>query len=222
MQYFPHTVDFYLTPICCIPCEFKYTKHELTMSNTHVHIGAYQELSPRGSGKQWGNKSGMWCIIIACCYISLFVVGSLVLLTPRKQLRSDRAWVHLERPLFNDIRHSLNDSELEDAVFAHHPINRLQCGSWVEKYAGLHKAILEGKAPQRYAIMRSNHEFSNGLADRLACSVTIFLYALLTERAFLYDWAVRMRVGKHVLFHTFMPHQFATPSVLCMHLCCVV
>jgi hypothetical protein len=38
--------------------------------------------------------------------------------------------------------------------------------------------------PQRYAIMRSRAEWQNGLADRLASSVTVFLYALLTDRAY--------------------------------------
>jgi hypothetical protein len=31
-------------------------------------------------------------------------------------------------------------------------------------------------------------EFGNGLADRLATSVTILLFGILTDRAFLYDW----------------------------------
>jgi hypothetical protein len=36
--------------------------------------------------------------------------------------------------------------------------------------------------------MRSKQEFGNGLADRLATSVSILLYSILTNRAFLYDW----------------------------------
>lgn len=82
----------------------------------------------------------------------------------------------------------LSGQQLLDAVKAHHPINRLQCGPWVQKYQALHKAILEGRAPQRYVVFRSQPEFANGLADRLASSVSIFFYALLTDRAFLYDW----------------------------------
>mmetsp|Transcript_6767 Transcript_6767/g.18159 ORF Transcript_6767/g.18159 Transcript_6767/m.18159 type:complete len:480 (-) Transcript_6767:609-2048(-) len=78
--------------------------------------------------------------------------------------------------------------ELQELVARRHPINRLQCGKWVTEYAALHRAILAGKAPQRYAIMRSKQEFGNGLADRLASSVSILLFAILTDRAFLYDW----------------------------------
>lgn len=83
---------------------------------------------------------------------------------------------------------NLTGDALVKEVSRHHPINRLQCGNWVESYARLHKNILAGKAPQRYSIMRSKQEFGNGLADRLATSVSILLYSILTNRAFLYDW----------------------------------
>ncbi len=82
----------------------------------------------------------------------------------------------------------LTDAQLFEEVTKQHPLNRLQCGNWAERYTQLHKDILQGKAPQRFTVMRSKQEFGNGLADRLATSVTIFLYALLTDRAFLYDW----------------------------------
>eukprot|EP00983_Pelagomonas_calceolata_P129368 1161600-Pelagomonas_calceolata.AAC.7 len=56
----------------------------------------------------------------------------------------------------------LSAHELQELVARRHPINRLQCGKWVTEYAALHRAILAGKAPQRYAIMRSKQEFGNG------------------------------------------------------------
>mmetsp|Transcript_7862 Transcript_7862/g.16860 ORF Transcript_7862/g.16860 Transcript_7862/m.16860 type:complete len:466 (+) Transcript_7862:146-1543(+) len=82
----------------------------------------------------------------------------------------------------------LTRRRLLEAVNKHYPTNRLECGNWVESYANLHKAITTGKAPQRYAIMRSRNEFQNGLADRLASSLSVLFYAILTNRAFQYDW----------------------------------
>jgi hypothetical protein len=90
----------------------------------------------------------------------------------------------------------LHDSALYEAVKGVHPLNRLECGSWPEKYARLHHDILSGVAPQRYTVMRSRQEFGNGLADRLATSVTIFMYAILTNRAFQYDWDPPPGVGR--------------------------
>eukprot|EP00798_Chlamydomonas_sp_ICE-L_P020594 gene20594-27392_t len=61
-------------------------------------------------------------------------------------------------------------------------------GHWVEDYALLHHKITTGKAKQRYAFMRSKNAFENGLADRISSSLSILLYAILTDRAFQYDW----------------------------------
>lgn len=93
----------------------------------------------------------------------------------------------------------VDDDELDvmmEAIQPHHPINRMQCGSWVEDYTRLHREILaDGMAASpgqnqshRYAIMVSRAEWENGLADRLASSLSVLLYAILTRRAFLYDW----------------------------------
>ncbi len=76
-----------------------------------------------------------------------------------------------------------------------YPIERGICGSWVQAYVRLHSDIIAGKLPPRYAIMMSD---SSGLGDRLTSSVTIALYAILTKRAFLYDWR-----GNHDLWNAF-------------------
>ncbi|GAX78563.1 hypothetical protein CEUSTIGMA_g6003.t1 [Chlamydomonas eustigma] len=86
------------------------------------------------------------------------------------------------------LQRYLTDDALKSTIQSQHPINRLQCGSWPDTYAILHRDILAGRAAQRYAIIRSRNEWENGLADRIASSVTIFFYALLTNRAFQYDW----------------------------------
>ena len=55
------------------------------------------------------------------------------------------------------------------------------CGSWQESYSKLHKSIVSGEQPSRYAI---SVPAPAGLSDRLVGLVTVFLYALLTDRAF--------------------------------------
>ena len=55
------------------------------------------------------------------------------------------------------------------------------CGSWQESYSNLHKRILSGEQPGRYAVMVPTR---SGVSDRLVGIVTVFLYALLTDRAF--------------------------------------
>ena len=56
-----------------------------------------------------------------------------------------------------------------------------QCGSWQDGYVELHKDILSGKKPPRYAI---SVPAPAGLSDRLVGAVSVFYYALLTNRAF--------------------------------------
>lgn len=43
---------------------------------------------------------------------------------------------------------AMSDEALHAAIRAHHPINRMQCGSWVAHYAQLHNDIRAGRAPQ--------------------------------------------------------------------------
>lgn len=56
-----------------------------------------------------------------------------------------------------------------------------QCGSWQDGYIELHKDILSGRKPPRYAI---SVPAPAGLSDRLVGAVSVFYYALLTNRAF--------------------------------------
>lgn len=68
-----------------------------------------------------------------------------------------------------------------DAVAAQ-PAHRHVCGDWQDGYTALHQRILTGKAPARYAVARGIA--SSGLADTLIGTITVFLFALLTDRAF--------------------------------------
>ena len=56
-----------------------------------------------------------------------------------------------------------------------------QCGTWQDRYQGLHGDILAGKAAQMYLVA----EAPSGLADTLACIGTLLYVSLLTDRAFL-------------------------------------
>jgi hypothetical protein len=89
-------------------------------------------------------------------------------------------------------RREADEKELDammEAIRPHHPMNRMQCGSWVEDYARLHREVLTaGPGQGKYAVMVSRKEWENGLADRLASSLSVLLYAILTRRVFLYDW----------------------------------
>lgn len=55
------------------------------------------------------------------------------------------------------------------------------CGHWQKHYVRLHKSIIAGNSPRRYLISIAPHQ---GLADCLGGSVTHFLMAYLTNRAF--------------------------------------
>ena len=87
---------------------------------------------------------------------------------------------------------SLHELErLMGSIKPHHPINRLQCGSWVQEYAAMHRDLMAGSvagARPRLAVMVSRAEWENGIADRIASSLSVLLYAILTRRAFLYEW----------------------------------
>ena len=55
------------------------------------------------------------------------------------------------------------------------------CGTWQEDYIKRHRAILNGQLPPRYLVSVSEE---GGLADRLTGTMTEFMFALLTGRAF--------------------------------------
>lgn len=74
-----------------------------------------------------------------------------------------------------------------------------RCGNWHRSYRDLHGAMLRGEQPPRFSVMVSE---SNGLGDRLSATVTIFLTALLQNRAFLYRWGQKDVKGVHELWAT--------------------
>ena len=60
--------------------------------------------------------------------------------------------------------------------------NEEDCGSWQKQYSNLHDSIMKRSKPTRLLISVSVQE---GLADNLTGMVTQFLFAFLTNRAFL-------------------------------------
>jgi hypothetical protein len=58
--------------------------------------------------------------------------------------------------------------------------SRKECGQWQQDYAELHRQILGGEKPSRYAMVYC----TRGMADCLKGAVTIFYFALFTSRAF--------------------------------------
>ncbi|CAH1756189.1 23155_t:CDS:2 [Entrophospora sp. SA101] len=92
------------------------------------------------------------------------VVGSL-------SIKERREFVALQRNINDGLDHS--------------------CGSWQDKYTTLHEKILNGTAPQRYVSYICEAKINcGGLADRILGMTSTFLFALLTDRAFLADWQV--------------------------------
>lgn len=55
----------------------------------------------------------------------------------------------------------------------------------MEAYKELHKRVTTGDAPPRYVVYKAEED---GLGDRVINSVTVFLFALLTNRAFQIHW----------------------------------
>ena len=57
-----------------------------------------------------------------------------------------------------------------------------ECGNWQKHYTDLHKSITQGLSPKRFLV---SVPLKGGLADTIIGIVSQFLFALLTERAFL-------------------------------------
>ena len=68
-------------------------------------------------------------------------------------------------------------SDLRDAYF-------VQCGSWPQRYAGLHANMMSDKQPGRFAVGLTP---MRGLSDALIGFVHIFMWALLDGRSFQLD-----------------------------------
>ncbi|CAJ0893276.1 1148_t:CDS:2, partial [Entrophospora sp. SA101] len=65
------------------------------------------------------------------------------------------------------------------------------CGSWQKTYIKLHEDILNGVESQRYVSYVCDSKVNcGGLTERILGMTSTFLFALLTDRAFLADWQV--------------------------------
>ncbi|CAI2163033.1 6013_t:CDS:2 [Funneliformis geosporum] len=71
------------------------------------------------------------------------------------------------------------------------------CGTWQKDYAKLNEDILAGKEDQRYvAYICEASSNCGGLADRILGMTSTFLFALLTNRAYLADWQTPLPLDK--------------------------
>ncbi|CAG8449342.1 2503_t:CDS:2 [Funneliformis caledonium] len=71
------------------------------------------------------------------------------------------------------------------------------CGTWQKDYAKLHEDILAGKEDQKYvAYICEASSNCGGLADRILGMTSTFLFALLTNRAYLADWQAPLPFDK--------------------------
>lgn len=86
--------------------------------------------------------------------------------------------------------------------------NSGQCGSWQDDYIQLHKDILSGRKPPRYAI---SVPAPAGLSDRLVGAVSVFYYALLTDRAFQIAGDLMTHVEAYL--HTYLWHVVARYTI---------
>ncbi|CAG8546496.1 17158_t:CDS:2 [Cetraspora pellucida] len=96
-----------------------------------------------------------------------------------------------------DVINSLTNEELADIkTIQSLEINTDEsldssCGKWQEEYSKLHANILDNKEEQRYVTYICDASTNcGGLADRIFGMTSTFLFALLTNRAFLADWQV--------------------------------
>jgi len=74
------------------------------------------------------------------------------------------------------------------------------CGNWAAEYTELHRAILAGEKPPRYAVAMA----ASGLSDGLTGAATVFLYALVTGRAF--KWHMQNSNHGHLWEGYAQPH----------------
>lgn len=130
---------------------------------------------------------GCMCVTLVLMTVTLLLLDISGLWQSTSRVRSSAGGVRSLPQLLQHTK-AMTDDELLAAIKQRHPLNRLECGTWMEPYAKLHAAIQRGEAPQRYALMRSKNEWENGLADRLASTVGILLFAILSNRAFQYDY----------------------------------
>ncbi|GBB85578.1 hypothetical protein RclHR1_12070009 [Rhizophagus clarus] len=96
---------------------------------------------------------------------------------------------------YDDVVGSLTDEERKE-------INQIQilemntnenldpsCGAWQDNYSKLHEKILSGNEAQRYvSYICDDKNNCGGLSDRILGMTSAFVFALLTNRAFLADW----------------------------------
>nr|CAG8601412.1 5690_t:CDS:2 [Entrophospora candida] len=98
-----------------------------------------------------------------------------------------------KRTKYNSLSNEQNKEFVKLRRLQNHTDDSLDysCGSWQEDYTKLHNEIINGSAAQRYAAYVCDAKMNcGGLADRILGMASTFLFALLTDRAFLADWQV--------------------------------
>ncbi|CAG8507190.1 5894_t:CDS:2 [Funneliformis caledonium] len=113
---------------------------------------------------------------------------------------SNHAYIRHEAHFtYDDVVESLTEEERADILLTKSlEINTDEsldssCGSWQDNYSRLHENILSRNASQRYVSYICDDKIKcGGLANRILGMTSAFIFALLTNRAFLADWQTRL------------------------------
>ncbi len=93
--------------------------------------------------------------------------------------------------LNSNIGNCTQHRKMAPAVDLQPPRKKLKVERALVRYINLHKAILSGKAPQKYVVWYcpyGNKANCGGFTDRMRGAVTALALAMISDRAFLMDW----------------------------------
>eukprot|EP00887_Chlorella_sp_A99_P002550 scaffold6.g2550.t1 len=82
-----------------------------------------------------------------------------------------------------DSQEAASAGDVQQSGWAQAHLYEGSCGTWQTRYAGLHARVLSRHEVQRYVVAAG----TGGLADSLVGAITLFYFALLTDRAFQLD-----------------------------------
>lgn len=84
-------------------------------------------------------------------------------------------------------------ADAEAKAAAENPEARCLAQGWIQKHAALQREMAEGKRPKRFVVYRPDCGYC-GMCNRLNAILGHYLWAVLTDRAFVIDWRYP---GKH-------------------------